>query len=61
MRKLGQAFLNFLKADDGPTAVEYALLLNLILVVCITAMVTLGSNANATFQQTSAQLGMTGS
>ena len=49
MRKLGQRVANFLKREDGPTAVEYAVMLALIVVVCITAITTLGSNANQTF------------
>jgi pilus assembly protein Flp/PilA len=39
----------FLKKEDGPTAVEYAVMLALIIVVCIAAITTLGSNANETF------------
>ena len=49
MDKLGQFVVNFLKAEDGPTAVEYAVMLALIIVVCIGAITTLGSNANKTF------------
>jgi pilus assembly protein Flp/PilA len=49
MRRLGQKLVNFVKADDGPTAVEYAVMLALIVVVCIAAITTLGSNANQTF------------
>jgi len=49
MRGLKQAVVNFLKREDGPTAVEYAVMLALIVVVCITAITTLGTNANATF------------
>jgi pilus assembly protein Flp/PilA len=41
--------VNFLKSEDGPTAVEYAVMLALIIVVCIGAITTLGSNANTTF------------
>jgi pilus assembly protein Flp/PilA len=41
--------VNFVKNEDGPTAVEYAVMLALIIVVCITAITTLGSNANNTF------------
>jgi pilus assembly protein Flp/PilA len=40
---------DFLKAEDGPTAVEYAVMMALIMVVCITAVTTLGGNANKTF------------
>jgi pilus assembly protein Flp/PilA len=49
MRQLGQFAVNFLKNEDGPTAVEYAVMLALIIVVCIAAITTLGTNANATF------------
>jgi len=41
--------VSFLKKEDGPTAVEYAVMLALIIVVCIAAITTLGSNANQTF------------
>jgi len=39
----------FLREEDGPTAVEYAVMLALIIVVCVAAITTLGSNANNTF------------
>jgi pilus assembly protein Flp/PilA len=39
----------FLKRDDGPTAVEYAVMLMLIVVVCIASITTLGKNTNAAF------------
>jgi len=49
MRMLTQKFVTFLKQEDGPTAVEYAVMLALIIVVCIAAITTLGTNANSTF------------
>ena len=49
MRQLLKSAVNFLKAEDGPTAVEYAVMLALIIVVCIAAVATLGSNASNTF------------
>ena len=49
MRKFTKKFVSFLKQEDGPTAVEYAVMLALIVVVCIAAITTLGSNANSTF------------
>jgi pilus assembly protein Flp/PilA len=61
MRQFSQALVNFLKNEDGPTAVEYAVMLALIIVVCITAISTLGSNANNTFSTVAAQIGKTGS
>jgi len=39
----------FLRDEDGPTAVEYAVMLALIVVVCIAAITTLGTNASSTF------------
>jgi pilus assembly protein Flp/PilA len=42
--------VDFLRNEDGPTAVEYAVMLALIIVVCIAAITALGSNANATFE-----------
>jgi pilus assembly protein Flp/PilA len=49
MSKLAQFAVDFLKREDGPTAVEYAVMLALIIVVCIAAISVLGSNANGTF------------
>jgi pilus assembly protein Flp/PilA len=49
MRKFKNAVVNFLKREDGPTAVEYAVMLALIIVVCIAAISALGSNASNTF------------
>jgi len=44
---------DFLKEEDGPTAVEYAVMLALIIVVCIAAISSLGSNASNTFNNVS--------
>ena len=41
--------VEFLKREDGPTAVEYAVMLALIIVVCIAAVTAIGTNANSTF------------
>ena len=56
MTKLGQFVVDFVKCEDGPTAVEYAVMLALIIVVCIGAITTLGSNANKTFTSTGAAI-----
>jgi pilus assembly protein Flp/PilA len=61
MRKFMQQVANFLKREDGPTAVEYAVMLALIIVVCITAITTLGTNANKTFTSVGNTIGSTGS
>jgi pilus assembly protein Flp/PilA len=52
--------VNFLKREDGPTAVEYAVMLALIIVVCIAAITALGSNANVTFTSVENVLAGTG-
>jgi pilus assembly protein Flp/PilA len=49
LARLTKNLVSFLKAEDGPTAVEYAVMLALIIVVCIGAITALGSNANSTF------------
>ena len=49
MSVLTKKLVAFLKKEDGPTAVEYAVMLALIIVVCIAAITTLGTNANETF------------
>jgi pilus assembly protein Flp/PilA len=49
MSKLLAGVQRFLRDESGPTAVEYAVMLALIIVVCIAAITTLGSNANSTF------------
>jgi pilus assembly protein Flp/PilA len=59
MRQLRQQVVEFLKREDGPTAVEYAVMLALIIVVCITAITTLGTNANKTFSNVAANIGGT--
>jgi pilus assembly protein Flp/PilA len=41
--------VRFVRDESGPTAVEYAVMLALIIVVCITAIATLGSKANGVF------------
>jgi pilus assembly protein Flp/PilA len=49
MQKFLKSVVNFVTKEDGPTAVEYAVMLALIIVVCIAAITTLGQNANTTF------------
>src|SRR3954462_9287339 len=49
MRQLTKKYVELVKKEDGPTAVEYAVMLALIIVGCIAAITTLGSNPNNTF------------
>jgi pilus assembly protein Flp/PilA len=50
MSRLAFQVRQFLRSEDGPTAVEYAVMLALIVVVCLTAITAIGTNSNATFQ-----------
>jgi pilus assembly protein Flp/PilA len=61
MLKFKQWVGEFVRREDGPTAVEYAVMLALIIVVCITAITTLGKNANNTFVTVGNAVGATGS
>jgi pilus assembly protein Flp/PilA len=49
LANLKNKFINFLRREDGPTAVEYAVMLALIIVVCIAAISALGSNSSNTY------------
>ena len=61
MRNLAKSVVNFLKREDGPTAVEYAVMLALIIVVCIAAISALGSNAEGTFNKVGSAVNTAGS
>ena len=61
MRKFATSLVKFVQNEDGPTAVEYAVMLALIIVVCITAITTLGSNANNTFSYVGTKIAGTSS
>jgi pilus assembly protein Flp/PilA len=49
MKNFATSIVNFLKEEDGPTAVEYAVMLALIVVVCLTAITSVGTAASAKF------------
>ncbi len=57
MKKLAKKVQQFLVSEDGPTAVEYAVMLALIVIVCLTAIRAIGTNANTTFNDVATQLG----
>ena len=47
----------FLVSEEGPTAVEYAVMLALIVLVCLTAITSIGTKASTTFNKVSTSLG----
>lgn len=57
MTKFVNSVKNFIVSEDGPTAVEYAVMLALIIVVCLAAITTIGSAANAQFEKVGTYLG----
>jgi pilus assembly protein Flp/PilA len=61
MTRWVNSVVRFVRDESGPTAVEYAVMLALIIVVCIAAIATLGSNANGVFQNAALNAAASGS
>jgi pilus assembly protein Flp/PilA len=57
---LTKAAIDFLKKEDGPTAVEYAIMLALIVTICIGVITTFGSNGNVLSSNAPATVAITG-
>jgi pilus assembly protein Flp/PilA len=57
MKSLALMMRRFLVSEDGPTAVEYAVMLALIVLVCITAISAVGTQTSATFNNMANSLG----
>ena len=49
MKNFADSVKKFLVSEDGPTAVEYAVMMALIIVVCITTITAIGTNADVKF------------
>ena len=47
----------FLLSEDGPTAVEYAVMLALILVGCITIVTNMGTTVSGSFSKVNSAFG----
>ena len=60
MKNLASKVQRFLVSEDGPTAVEYAVMLALIIIVCLTAITSIGTSASSTFTSVAGQLGAGG-
>jgi pilus assembly protein Flp/PilA len=59
LTRFNNALVSFVKSEDGPTAVEYAVMLALIIVVCLAAIQILGANANKAFDSVGKSIGAT--
>lgn len=56
MNMLAKKVQRFLVSEDGPTAVEYAVMLALIVIVCLTAISSVGTATKTTFTNIAASL-----
>ena len=56
MMNFAKKVQRFLTSEDGPTAVEYAVMLALIVIVCLSAISAIGTNANLTFKEVAASI-----
>jgi pilus assembly protein Flp/PilA len=56
MKSFANKVRRFMVSEDGPTAVEYAVMLALIVVVCLGTIATIGTNANSTFTSVAQKL-----
>jgi pilus assembly protein Flp/PilA len=56
MARILPSISRFLVSEDGPTAVEYAVMLALILVACISIVTTLGKSISSTFSTVNTSL-----
>jgi len=61
LSQLTHSALAFLKDESGPTAVEYAVMMALIIVVCMASVTVLGTNANNTYSYVGTQVKVKGS
>ena len=56
MWQLSRRLLRFIGSEEGPTAVEYAVMLALIIIVCLVAITTLGARTEDVFDAANAPL-----
>lgn len=61
MSNIQKKVIAFLNDENGPTAVEYAVMVALIIVVSIAAITTLGTKVSSTFSTTATKITTTAS
>lgn len=59
MKSFAKKVQRFLASEDGPTAVEYAVMLALIVIVCLASISLIGTNANTAFDEVATKIGST--
>jgi pilus assembly protein Flp/PilA len=57
MKRFAQQLRRFLISEDGPTAVEYSVIIGVIILVCIVAIIPIGSQTNVPFNNMANSLG----
>ena len=56
MKLFAKRVHRFLVSEDGPTAVEYAVMLALIITICLVSIRSIGHEANHVFEYTANSL-----
>jgi pilus assembly protein Flp/PilA len=56
MHAIGRKIREFMVSDDGPTAVEYAVIISLILLVCFSAIAVFGNKTNQSLTHSASSL-----
>ena len=59
MKMTRTLLIAFLRAEDGPTAVEYAVMMGLIIMVCVATITIMGTNSNNTYSYVGQKVGRT--
>jgi pilus assembly protein Flp/PilA len=57
MKSFTHGIRAFLASEEGPTAVEYSVMLMLIIMVCLTAIAVIGTTTSTTFNKASTMMG----
>ena len=57
MKRLAEKVKRLVVSEAGPTAVEYAIMLALVVIVCLAAIRTIGTRTNTTLETVSSELG----
>jgi pilus assembly protein Flp/PilA len=60
MRRIVLRIQRFVDSDDGPTAVEYAVMMVLIIMVCLIAITSVGTQTSHTFSNIAGSLSSSG-
>ena len=57
MKSFIECMRRFVRSDEGPTAIEYAVMLAVIVVVCLAAINSVGTKTNTVYSDVAKSLG----